>query len=197
MDGWCQGLSAEFGKQDAGWRGRGSDPRAGGLASTGDCVVLGFSFILCELVTMAASRSRAGAGAATVWTAGVGGSLAEGSESRVCVWGGRQCPPHVTEAGNAAKVLTGRTLGVPPILAGQSPGGPAKPSPSRAAPLSPLPAVPGLRARQAPGCPGTRLSSVPEGHTFQGRPAGGASTRPVHPRAAGWAQALPWVHVDC
>ena len=85
-DGWCQGLSAEFGKQDAGWRGRGSDPRAGGLASTGDCVVLGFSFILCELVTTTASRRRAGAGAATVWTAGVGGSLAEGSESGV--WGG-------------------------------------------------------------------------------------------------------------
>ena len=103
----------------------------------------------------------------------------------------------VTEAGNAAEVLTGRMLGVPPILARQSPGGPAKPSLSRAAPLSPLPTVPGLRARQAPGCPGTRLSSVPEGRSFQGRPTDGASMRPVHPWAAGWAQALPWVHMDC
>lgn len=53
-----------------------------------DCVVWGFSFISCELGKMTASC--AGVGAAAVWTAGVGGSLAEGSESGV--GGGRQCP---------------------------------------------------------------------------------------------------------
>lgn len=36
---------------------------------------------------------------------------------------------------------------------------------------------------------------MPEGCVLQGRPTGGASTRPVHPRTAGWAQALPQVHM--
>lgn len=77
------------------------------------------------------------------------------------------------------EVPTGRMLGAPHPQPGCPQAAPMQPNLSRAALLNPSPAVPGLRACQAPGCPGR---GSPLRRALQGKPTGGA---------AGWAPALP------